>query len=86
MKVVCPLHIEYICRHCRQKVGEVRRPDWSLADAEARLGVSEWTEAERLDSIRMNPSGTMQVYTVCDYCHHAAKENPQLLVEGKLLQ
>lgn len=80
------MNVKYVCKHCRQPVGEVSYRNWSTADAEMRLGISALSPAERLESVHYPSSGEMQVQTVCESCQQALETNPQLLVEGKLLQ
>ncbi|MDP9729750.1 anti-sigma-F factor Fin [Alicyclobacillus tolerans] len=80
------MRIEYICRHCRQKVGQLNQPHWTMADVDVRLGLGRLTPAERLESVQMDTYDDMRVYTVCSYCENALREHPELLLEGKLLQ
>jgi Protein of unknown function (DUF2757) len=83
---VVSVHVEYMCKHCQHKVGEVHQPSWTYADAENRLGIGQLTAAERMESVSYQSSGTMRVQTVCENCQQALEHNPELLVEGKLLQ
>lgn len=80
------MRIEYICKHCQHKVGEVHQPNWSYAEAENKLGIGQLSAAERIESVSYQSTGSMRVQTVCDSCEQAVEQNPELLVEGKLLQ
>lgn len=80
------MRVEYVCKYCQHQIGTLERPEWTYAEAEQRLGVSSLTPTERLEFVSYQPSGSMRVQTVCDHCQQAVENNPQLLVEGKLLQ
>lgn len=79
------MRVQYQCKYCKQFVGEVHRPDWSMSDAEAYLGFERLSPTERQDAIAYNGQEAL-VQTVCDYCQEALETHPELLVEGKLLQ
>ncbi|MBX5436597.1 MAG: DUF2757 family protein [Alicyclobacillaceae bacterium] len=81
------MRIEYLCKYCRHLVGELVRPDWSLADAERFCGIHHLTPVERSETVTYNRDrGVMYIHTVCDFCQHAVELHPELLIEGKLLQ
>jgi len=81
------MRVAYQCKYCKHFIGEVNRPEWSSADAEKILGFGYLSSGERLESVAYNHvQEEMTVQTICEHCQHAVESNPQLLVEGKLLQ
>ncbi|MBX6352665.1 MAG: DUF2757 family protein [Thermoflavifilum sp.] len=81
------MRVSYVCRYCNHMVGELNRPDWTLHDAEWRLGLASLSPVERSEWISYNEgSETLTVQTVCDWCQRAVETHPELLVEGNPLQ
>jgi Protein of unknown function (DUF2757) len=81
------MRVEYWCKHCKHLIGELDRPDWSLADAERYCGIQHLTSTERSEWVSVYGSPhVMTVQTVCDHCQQAVEQHPELLIEGKVLQ
>ncbi len=80
------MRIEYVCKHCNHLIGELNRPDWTYAEVERFCGLQQLTASERFESVSYPASGLMRVRSVCDHCQRAVEANPEILVEGKLLQ
>jgi hypothetical protein len=81
------MRIEYWCRHCYHLVGELNQPGWTLADAERYCGIHALTAQERSEWVAYDGyPGVMTVQTVCEHCQQALEQNPELLIEGKVLQ
>jgi hypothetical protein len=68
-------------------VGELNQPGWTLADAERYCGIHALTAQERSEWVAYDGyPGVMTVQTVCEHCQQALEQNPELLIEGKVLQ
>lgn len=81
------MRIEYMCKYCNHMVGELNKPEWGESEAEQHLGLNRLDPVERTEAIAYNGNHeVMYVQTVCDYCQSAVERNPELLIEGKLLQ
>lgn len=81
------MRITYVCKHCQHQIGEIDRPDWSFQDAERLCGFGSLSAVEQQDTIAYNQNQSVAyVHVVCDHCQQAVEENPELLLEGKLLQ
>lgn len=81
------MRIAYVCKYCHHQVGELNRPQWDLHDVQRFCGMSGLSSVEQNESIAYNQSqSTAYVQVVCDYCQEAVEDNPELLLEGKLLQ
>ncbi len=81
------VRIEYWCGHCKHLVGQVNCPEWTLEQAERFCGLHTLSPVEHSEWVAYDKNnGVLSVQTVCDYCQSAIERNPELLVEGKLLQ
>lgn len=81
------MRIAYTCKYCNHMIGELNKPEWGKADVEQHLGLHRLNPVERTEAIAYNGKhDVMYVQTVCDYCQSAMENNPELLIEGKLLQ
>lgn len=81
------MRVQYMCKYCKQFLGELNQPEWSRADAERACGINRLNAMEQTEVVDYNGiDESMQVKTVCDYCQNAVELHPELLVEGKLLQ
>lgn len=76
------MNVNYVCRHCRAKMGQIEGD----AVSEARLGLHFLTPEERRDIISYDSNGNMSVQVVCDYCAEALEANPELSLIGNPLQ
>lgn len=79
------MRFEYVCRYCRQKVGEVEAPHWSLGVAMERLGLHHLEPDHQWDVIRPRDN-QFEIQTVCDACEQAIASHPELLLEGSIIQ
>lgn len=80
------MRVEYVCKHCNHKVDEIENVNWNREDVERYTGLSALTPQERMESVVYQSPNHMRIQTVCEDCLQAAQTNPQLLIEGKLLQ
>jgi hypothetical protein len=80
------VRVLYVCKHCDHLIGELNRPDWTYAEVEQFCGLNHLTPSERFESVSYPVSGVMRVRSVCDDCQRAVEANPEILLEGKLLQ
>lgn len=81
------MRVQYMCKYCKQFLGELNQPGWSREEAERICGFHNLNPMEWSDVIDYNGvDDLMYVKTVCDYCQNAVELHPELLVEGKLLQ
>lgn len=80
------MRVQYMCKYCKQFLGELNQPGWSRADAERMCGLNQLSAVELRDAIDYNGMESIHVKTVCEYCQNAVELHPELLVEGKLLQ
>jgi hypothetical protein len=81
------MRIAYVCRHCHHQVGQLNQPNWSFQDANRLCGFGTLSTVEQRDTIAYNHNESVAyVHVVCDYCQEAMESNPELLLEGKLLQ
>ncbi|OXM82603.1 anti-sigma-F factor Fin family protein [Paenibacillus rigui] len=74
--------IQYICRHCQTKIGQLDQSQVS----EELLGFHFLTPEERQSIISYNPNGDVTVKVVCDYCKEALDHNPELSLLTSPLQ
>lgn len=74
--------IQYICRHCQTKIGQLDQSHVS----EELLGFHFLTPEERQSIISYNPNGDVTVKVVCDYCKEALDHNPELSLLTSPLQ
>ncbi|SIS85950.1 anti-sigma-F factor Fin [Alicyclobacillus vulcanalis] len=79
------MRFEYVCRYCRQKIGAVENPRWSLGDAMERLGLHHLDPDHQQDVIRPRED-QIEIQTVCDTCEQAVARHPELLLEGSIIQ
>ncbi|WP_067933499.1 anti-sigma-F factor Fin [Alicyclobacillus kakegawensis] len=81
------MRVEYVCRHCHHRVGELENPLWDVSDVEQVCGFSSLNAVERREHIAYNEDcSVVYVQVVCEDCQRALEAHPELLVEGKLLQ
>jgi|GEM_PF-73153 len=81
------MRIVYVCRYCQHQVGELHRPHWDLDDIRRFCGINNTSSVELNEVMAYNQSQSVAyVQVVCDYCQEAVEDNPELLLEGKLLQ
>ncbi len=83
---VVSVQIEYVCKYCNHIMGELHQPDWNYAEVEQFCGLQQLSPSERFESVSYPSSDVVRVRTVCDNCQQAFESNPEILIEGKLLQ
>lgn len=74
--------IRYVCRHCKQHLGEINHT--SIDDA--RLGFQDLTHEERAQILAYHEAEdhwTAQV--ICEHCHEAVQRDPELSLQGSIL-
>lgn len=76
------MSVHYYCRHCGDKVGEIKEDTVS----EYALGFHHLTPEERIEMISYQPNGDVNVKVVCDYCKRALDANPELSLLPNPLQ
>lgn len=85
MTGVDEMRFEYVCRYCKKSVGTVEQAAWTYSDAVNRLGLNQLDESHRQEVIHSD-ADHVQVQTVCEACEQAVQMNPELLVEGHIIQ
>ncbi|WAH37331.1 anti-sigma-F factor Fin [Alicyclobacillus dauci] len=80
------MRFEYVCRYCKQPVGAVEEASWTYDDGAERLGLHHLDTDHQREVIRAGETGSVQVQTVCEACEQAVNMNPELLVEGNIIQ
>ncbi|MFB5190485.1 anti-sigma-F factor Fin [Alicyclobacillus fastidiosus] len=79
------MRFEYVCRYCKHPVGTVEEAQWSYADGVERLGLHHLSHDHQRDVIE-STADAVKVHTVCEHCEQAVNMNPELLVEGHVIQ
>ncbi|MBS4201487.1 anti-sigma-F factor Fin family protein [Bacillus sp. FJAT-49732] len=67
-----PIH--YYCRHCSSKMGTI---DDSVFEEE-QLGIHTLTDKERQEMVTYGSNGEIFIQAICDDCHEAFINNPDL--------
>jgi hypothetical protein len=80
------MRFEYVCRHCKQSVGRVEHRAWSYSDGARQLGLHHLDVDHQQEAIHSTAPDIVQVDTICEHCEEAVRMNPQLLVEGSVIQ
>ncbi|SDC72777.1 anti-sigma-F factor Fin [Shouchella lonarensis] len=73
--------IHYHCRHCNHLLGSVAN-DTSLS----ALGFSNLTIAEQQALLTYIQNGDIQVKTICEHCHAALEQQPELYMLPNFIQ
>lgn len=79
------MRFEYVCRYCKQPVGSIDHAAWSYDDGAKELGITHLDEDHRREVVASTPD-QVHVQTVCEHCEEAVRMNPELLVEGHIIQ
>lgn len=79
------MRFEYVCRYCKRPVGIVEDANWTYDDAVLRLGLHHLDSEHQRDVIHSGPDN-VQIQTVCEACEQAVAMNPELLIEGNVIQ
>ncbi|WP_067621257.1 anti-sigma-F factor Fin [Alicyclobacillus acidiphilus] len=79
------MRFEYVCRYCKRPIGAVDAANWTYADAVQRLGLHHLDSDHQRDVIQSR-AGDVQIQTVCEACEQAVAMNPELLIEGNVIQ
>lgn len=80
------MRFEYVCRYCKGNVGTVEHAAWTYSDGAQRLGLNQLDKAHQREVIQSQREDTVQVQTVCEQCEQAVSMNPELLIEGNVIQ
>lgn len=66
--------VHYYCRHCAAKMGTIED---SFVN-EQQLGINVLTEDEKHEMIAYDSKGDIHIQAICDNCHEALTNNPDL--------
>ncbi|GEO26344.1 hypothetical protein AAC03nite_21290 [Alicyclobacillus acidoterrestris] len=79
------MRFEYVCRYCKQPVGTVEHKAWSYAEGVEHLALHHLSRDHQREVIE-STGETVKIHTVCEHCEQAVNMNPELLVEGHIIQ
>ncbi|MFC4620367.1 anti-sigma-F factor Fin [Camelliibacillus cellulosilyticus] len=68
------MDVFYHCRHCGTQVGHIQQQMFRTAE----LGFDMLDPKERVELIRYDANGHINVATICEDCQEALERNPDL--------
>ncbi|MBB5174904.1 anti-sigma-F factor Fin family protein [Texcoconibacillus texcoconensis] len=74
--------IQYQCRHCGTHIGTIDERNVNTEE----LGLSQLKPEEEDEMVQYDTQGNLQVNVICENCHDALDQNPDLHEQDTFIQ